>query len=172
MHSNQYTLIYAAVLSVFTAVVLAVTAEGLRPAQEANVALDTKSNILRAVRLDLSDPSSIESTYDNQIEELVVNAQGEVLADVDIQRVALKDEIGKDATERKLPLYVFTAEDGATSSLCGVSDFGGLFGALCRLKRTLIPSMERPSTTRAKRPAWVLRFRRPFSKSAFKGRKS
>lgn len=131
MHSNQYTLIYAAVISIVTAVVLAVTAEGLRPAQEANILLDTKSNILRAVRLDLSEASSIEATYDNQIEELVLNAEGEVLPDLDVRSVALKDEVSKPATERKLPLYVFKAEDGKKRyiiPLRGVGLWGPIWG--------------------------------------------
>ena len=131
MHSNQYTLIYAAVISIVTAVVLAVTAEGLRPAQEANVLLDTKSNILRAVRLDLSEASSIETTYNNQIEELVLNAEGEVLPDLDVRSVALKDEVSKPATERKLPLYVFTAEDGKKRYIIpmrGVGLWGPIWG--------------------------------------------
>lgn len=131
MHSNQYTLIYAAVISIVTAVVLAVTAEGLRPAQEANIALDTKSNILRAVRLDLSEASSIETTYNNQIEELVLNAEGEVLPDLDVRSVALKDEVSKPATERKLPLYVFTAEDGKKRYIIpmrGVGLWGPIWG--------------------------------------------
>ncbi|TDB64177.1 NADH:ubiquinone reductase (Na(+)-transporting) subunit C [Arundinibacter roseus] len=110
MHSNQYTLIYAAVLSILTAVILAVTAEGLRPAQEANVALDTKSNILRAVRLDLDDPVEIEETYDGSIEEKVLNGSGEDMAGMNAESIALKNEITKAPAERNLPLYIFTAK--------------------------------------------------------------
>ncbi len=111
MHSNQYTLIYAAVLSILTAVILAVTAEGLKPAQEANVALDTKSNILRAVRLDLEEPAKIEETYNTSIEEKVLNGSGEDLAGMNAKSVALKNEINKAPENRKLPLYIFTGEN-------------------------------------------------------------
>ena len=62
MHSNQYTLFYAAALSIVTAVVLAVAAEGLKPLQDSNIALDTRSNILRAVRLVYPDPDKINET--------------------------------------------------------------------------------------------------------------
>lgn len=111
MHSNQYTLIYAAILSVVTAIVLAVAAEGLKPLQNENIALDTRSNILKAVRLDYTEREKINQTYDSSIEELVVNTTGETEEEKPVQ-IDLKNEINKEPSERKLPLYVFTGEGG------------------------------------------------------------
>lgn len=112
MHSNQYTLIYAAVMSVITAIVLAVAAEGLKPAQQTNIALDNKSNILRAVRLNYTDRAQIENTYSKSIEEVVVNASGEPINGVKIKEVDLKKEVAKVPENRRLPLYVYTANEG------------------------------------------------------------
>lgn len=112
MHSNKYTLIYAAILSIITAVVLAVTSEGFRPAQEANIALDKKSNILKAVRLNLKDRSQIETTYSKEIKEIVVNADGEVLENEDVSQIVLKEEMAKKPQERRLPLYVYSSQSG------------------------------------------------------------
>lgn len=131
MHSNQYTLIYAAVLSIITAVILAVTAEGLKPAQEANVALDTKSNILKAVRLDYSERGKIENAYDDNIEEMVLNASGEILDGVDAKAVQLKNEINKAPAERKLPLYVYGGDGGKKYYIVpvrGVGLWGPIWG--------------------------------------------
>lgn len=112
MHSNQYTLIYAAALSIITAIVLAVAAEGLKPAQQTNIALDNKSNILRAVRLNYTDRAQIENTYSKSIEEVVVNAAGESIGGVKIKEVDLKKEVAKVPENRRLPLYVYTANKG------------------------------------------------------------
>ena len=111
MHSNQYTLIYAAVLSIITAVVLAVAAEGLKPLQDENIALDTRSNILKAVRINYTDRAKINETYETAIEEQVVNMSGEVLEEKPVQ-IDLKNQINIDPAERKLPLYIYTGEGG------------------------------------------------------------
>ena len=110
MHSNRYTLIYAAVLSIITAVVLAVAAQGLKELQDANVALDTRSNILKAVRLDYTDRDKINQTYESSVQELVVNTAGEIEKDEQAARIDLKNQINKKPEERKLPLYVYTGE--------------------------------------------------------------
>jgi Na+-transporting NADH:ubiquinone oxidoreductase subunit C len=54
---------YAIVISVVTALLLAFASEGLKPLQVANVALDKKTNILRSVRIGTSVRSEIEQTY-------------------------------------------------------------------------------------------------------------
>ncbi|RDB04085.1 NADH:ubiquinone reductase (Na(+)-transporting) subunit C [Runella aurantiaca] len=112
MHSNQYTLIYAAVLSVITAIVLAVAAEGLKPAQEANIALDKKSNILRAVRLAYNERTQIENTYAERVQEMVINAAGEPVSGVKTTDIDLKEEVAKTPENRRLPLYVYTEKEG------------------------------------------------------------
>jgi Na+-transporting NADH:ubiquinone oxidoreductase subunit C len=100
---------YAAALSILTAVILAVAAEGLKPLQNENIALDTRSNILKAVRLDYDDRARINQTYESSIEEMVVNTTGEVVEE-DPAAIELKDQITKAPAERKLPLYIYTGE--------------------------------------------------------------
>jgi Na+-transporting NADH:ubiquinone oxidoreductase subunit C len=133
VHSNQYTLIYAAILSILTAVILAVTAEGLRPMQEINVALDTKSNILKAVRLDLTERAEIEQTYDSRIEEMVLNVEGEKLENVEATSIDMREENSKNWKERRLPLYKYTGEDGNSFYIIpvrGVGLWGPIWGYL------------------------------------------
>ena len=131
MHSNRYTLIYAAVLSVITAIVLAVAAEGLKPAQEANIALDKKSNILRAVRLAYTERAQIENTYAERIQEMVLDATGKPLSGITTKEIDLKEEIAKAPQQRRLPLYVFTEKDGKKYyivPLRGVGLWGPIWG--------------------------------------------
>lgn len=112
MHSNKYTFIYAIVISVITAVILAFASEGLRPFQEANIELDTKTSILRSVRIDATERDTIEKIYAERVEEIVVNSQGEVLQDISPDHVILKDEFAKEGSDRTLPLYIYTSRDG------------------------------------------------------------
>lgn len=131
MHSNRYTLIYATVLSVITAIVLAVAAEGLKPAQEANIALDKKSNILRAVRLAYTERGQIENAYAERVQEMVLDGTGKPLSSVTTSEIDLKEEVAKAPQERRLPLYVFTEKDGKKYyivPLRGVGLWGPIWG--------------------------------------------
>lgn len=66
-NSNAYTLIYASVLVIIVAFLLAFVASALKPTQDANVALDTKKQILSALNIrDCADP---DAKYDEVITE-------------------------------------------------------------------------------------------------------
>lgn len=108
MHSNRYIFLFAAGISVITAVLLAFASEGLKPLQDANLALDTKTSILHAVRLHGLDRASIEKTYAEQVKELVVNSKGAEISGASATSIVLKDELEKPLEARQLPLYVFT----------------------------------------------------------------
>lgn len=131
MHSNRYTLIYAGVLSIITAIVLTVAAEGLKPAQVANIALDKKSNILKAVRLSFTKGQEIENAYAKGIQEVVLNSAGEVLTGLKINDIDLKKELSKPVKDRHLPLYIYTAQDARKYyivPLRGVGLWGPIWG--------------------------------------------
>lgn len=124
---------YAIVLSVITAVLLAFASEGFRPLQEANIALDKKTNILRSVRIRTQKRAEIEQIYKDRVREMVVDAQGNEVSGADANAVVLKDEVAKPAAERKLPLYLYTAEDGKTYYIVpmqGVGLWGPIWGYL------------------------------------------
>lgn len=112
MHSNKYTFLYAVGISVITAVLLAFASEGLKPFQEANIRLDTKTSILRSVLIDATERDTIEKLYAERVEEIVVNSKGEVLKDISPDHVVLKDEFAKKGADRSLPLYIYTGPDG------------------------------------------------------------
>ena len=110
MHNNRYTFLYAIGMSIITAVILAFTAESLKPLQEENLALDAKSNILKSVLINTDNKEEIEKTYSSNVEELVVNANGEVLEGVSPAEVDLKKEVAKAPEDRQLPLYIYKGE--------------------------------------------------------------
>lgn len=131
MHSNNYTFMYAAGISIITAVLLSVLSQGLKPLQEANVALDTKKNILRSVRIEPEGAEAVEATYDKSVKALVVNGKGEIIEGADPDKVKIKDEVSLPAEERTMALYVFQGDDGVKKyimPLRGVGLWGPIWG--------------------------------------------
>lgn len=133
MHSNKYTFLYAIGLSMLTAVVLVLTSQQLKPLQEANLALDSKRSVLKSVLVTSEEDQVIETAYDGSVEEMVVNSEGDVVDGVDVADVDLKREIAKEPSERQLPLYVYTEEDGSKAYIVpmrGVGLWGPVWGYL------------------------------------------
>lgn len=133
MHSNRYTFLYAIVLSVVTAVLLAFASEGFRPLQEANIALDKKTNIIRSVHQSTTVRAEIEEIYKNSITEMVVDGKGNVLEGKNANAIVLKEEVAKPADQRVLPLYIYTADDAKKYYIVpmqGVGLWGPIWGYL------------------------------------------
>lgn len=131
MHTNRYTFIYAAIISVVAAVLLAFASQGLKPLQDANIALDKKTSILRAVRVDATERTAIEKIYNERVKELVVNSKGEELSGVNAQAIVLKNELAKPVEQRQLPLYIYSGDDGKKRYIVpmhGVGLWGPIWG--------------------------------------------
>ena len=71
-NSNAYTIIYACVLVIIVAFLLAFVASALKPTQDANVALDTKKQILSA--LNIRDCADADAKYNEVITEGELNS--------------------------------------------------------------------------------------------------
>jgi Na+-transporting NADH:ubiquinone oxidoreductase subunit C len=130
VHSNNYTFVYAAIMTVIAAVLLALASEGLRPLQEVNIALEKKSNILSAARVDVSDKAKVEELYKNKVQELVIDKNGNIKEGVAAFDINLKDELGK-GDNMSLPLYVYVNEEGKNIyivPLHGVGLWGPIWG--------------------------------------------
>ncbi|MBI2968774.1 MAG: NADH:ubiquinone reductase (Na(+)-transporting) subunit C [Bacteroidetes bacterium] len=112
MHSNSYTFFYAAAITVITGVLLALASEGLRPAIEGNVALEKKKNILSSVLLRPEGRQEIESLYSGKIKGIVLDNGGNPIEENEPFGIVLKEELEKEPDERKLPLYIYSEDDG------------------------------------------------------------
>lgn len=131
MHNNRYTFIYAAILTVVAAVLLALAAEGLRPMQETNIRLEKMANILKAAKVDVQDPTKLEETYKNNVEEFVIGVDGNIREGVAAFNVELKDELSKAPEAMNLPLFVYSGENGKKIyilPLRGVGLWGPVWG--------------------------------------------
>ena len=103
-NSNAYIIIYSAVMVVIVAFLLAFVYQGLKPMQDANVALDVKKQILYSLNIRNLDGAEAEAKY----QEVV------------------KQEAEKDG--QKYYLCEINGEDVLVVSLKGMGLWGGISG--------------------------------------------
>jgi Na+-transporting NADH:ubiquinone oxidoreductase subunit C len=130
-NSNKYTFIYSVIMVVVVAALLTVVALALQPAQQRNIELEKKRNILSSLKLE-STPENVESIFDKTIvENYTINVEGEKLENVDAFKINLKDELKKSPDAQNWPLYVAKLEDGSTKyvfALYGKGLWGPIWG--------------------------------------------
>ncbi len=79
-NSNSYTIIYSVVIVIIVSFLLAFVFQALKPAQDANVALDKKKQILYSLNLrGLNDQEAATQYKETVIADEVINEQGEVV---------------------------------------------------------------------------------------------
>ncbi len=112
-NSNAYTFIFAIVLVVFVAAMLAFTATSLKPLQENNVRNEKMQNILTTLNI-TAEKTAIEETFNIYIkQQLALKTDGTVDASVNAFNIDLKKEIKKSKDEQRFPLYI-AEKDGKT----------------------------------------------------------
>ena len=80
-NSNSYTIIYSAVLVIIVAFLLAFVFQALKPAQDANVALDQQKQILYALNQDrgMSDAEAAQKYKELIVADDIIDANGNVV---------------------------------------------------------------------------------------------
>ncbi|MCY1719607.1 NADH:ubiquinone reductase (Na(+)-transporting) subunit C [Prolixibacteraceae bacterium Z1-6] len=110
-NSNTYTFLYAAIMVIIVAAVLASVSMALKPAQKKNVAIEKKQNILASVNIE-STAATAEAIYAEKIiGEYVVTVKGEQV-EGDAFTTDLKKERAKDAADMLLPVFEVKTDDG------------------------------------------------------------
>ena len=110
-NSNTYTFLYAAIMVIVVAAVLASVSMALKPAQKKNVEIEKKQNILASVNIE-STAENAEAIYaEKVVDEYLVNTKGEKV-DGDAFDTDLKKERAKSFEEMVLPVFVCKTDDG------------------------------------------------------------
>lgn len=105
-NSNAYTVVYASVVVIVVAFLLAFVSKALEPASEANMRIDKKKQILASLNLRNIPKSDVESEYDKSVTlDKVIRSDGSVC-----KMGEGKDKDGfvidsKDIDDDHLPLY-------------------------------------------------------------------
>lgn len=109
-NSTSYTFIFAAVMVIIVAILLASAAIGLKPAQEKNVRRNKMQDILKSVNI-IVTPKEAEESYSKYIqEEIVLDYNGEVVEGVNAFELDLAKELKKDETGQQFPLFKANVE--------------------------------------------------------------
>ena len=121
--SNVYTVVYAAVMVVLVAVLLAFTSQSLRSYQQKNEENDKRQQILRSINIVVSS-NEAEAKYNDLIKEaFLVNENGEK-----VEGDAFAADVVKAASEHKYPVFVANV-DGQTKYIMALHG-AGLWGPL------------------------------------------
>ena len=120
-NSNSYTIIYAAIMVVIVAFLLAFVSSSLKETQYKNVEQDTKKQILSAINVtDVKDAEAEFAKY--EVKDMLMNADGTLAPYTDAFQVSYKGEIAEKR------FHVFECKvDGATKYILPIYG-AGLWG--------------------------------------------
>lgn len=124
-NSNIYSILYASIMVILVAGVLAGVSLLLKEKQQANIDAEKMQNILRAADVKV-ERTEAKALYNEMIKQaFIVNVNGEKISD-DPQAtfgVDMGKEIKKKAEERQLPVFVFQNK-GETKFVIPVAGVG------------------------------------------------
>jgi Na+-transporting NADH:ubiquinone oxidoreductase subunit C len=129
--SNTYIFIFSTVMVVIVAMLLSVAAMQLKPYQDRNIEVEKKQNILASIGIKSTVNDAVELYSRYITESYVLNNKGDKLEGVDAFTVELKNELGKPASQRLLPVFVGTLENNAKAyvmPLRGTGLWGPIWG--------------------------------------------
>jgi len=111
-NGNTYIFIYAAVMVIIVAAVLASVSMALKPRQTRNIETEKKQSILASVNIE-STAENAEDIYAEKIQnQYVVNSKGEIVEGEDAFTIDLKREKAKPVEDRLLPVFECNTESG------------------------------------------------------------
>jgi len=110
--SNTYIYVFSIVMVVSVALLLSLAALQLKPFQDKNIEVEKKQNMLSSVRINSTVKDAVDLYAKYITESFVLNNKGEKQEGIDAFAIDMKVEVGKPASERMLPVYVATLENG------------------------------------------------------------
>ncbi len=128
-NSNTYQILYSSIMVVVVGAVLAFVYMALKPQQTKNIDNDKRMQILSAVRIAATN-DNVEQLFNKHVTgQYLMDLQGNVVDST--QDAAFKIEMKKNVkladSERKLPVYICTLENGETKYVIPVYG-AGLWG--------------------------------------------
>ena len=124
-NKNSYTIIYATIMVVIVALVLALVSDALKAKQTSNVELDKKKQILSSLNVETAG-QDVEAIFLKYIPKaFVINGKGEVISEDQNKafNIDIKKELSKPIEKKELPIYIATV-DGQTKYILSVRGTG------------------------------------------------
>lgn len=107
--SNLYIILYASAITIVCGGLLAFASISLKDAQDANIALEQKKNILGSV-LTLDETVNVTEVYNKRVKPFVIDFNGNVKEGMTPEQVVVAAEYKKAPKDRLLPVYEFASE--------------------------------------------------------------
>jgi len=181
IQSNKYTYIYSTIIVLIVATGLAIVATALKPAQDKNVEIEKKQNILTSLRV-TSDPTNAEVLYEQYItDSYTLNSKGEKVSGVDPFTINLRGEMKKSAEERNLPAFEAKLGDSTfmVIPVYGKGLWGPIWGYVSFLKDESLPGGQPHFNTiygvmfdhKGETPGLGAEINQPFFMDHFQGKK-
>ena len=109
-NSNTYTIIYASVMVIIVAFLLAFVSSVLKDTQDENVRLDKKKQILTSLNVNYEGEDAA-ALYDKYVQqEYIINYAGEIVEETGAFDLDVKAENDKALEERKLAVFACEVE--------------------------------------------------------------
>jgi len=110
-NGNTYTVLYAAIMVILVAAILASASMALKPRQVRNIEIEKKQSILASVNIE-STTSNAEELYSRYIvKDYVINVKGEQVKG-DAFNLDLKKEFSKPLDQIHLPVFECKTDNG------------------------------------------------------------
>jgi len=128
-NSNSYTVLYAAIMVILVAAILASVSMALKPKQVRNIEIEKKQSILASVNIESTAENAEDLYAENIKNEYVVNVEGNEV-EGDAFTIDLKKEHSKPADQMHLPVFECQTDDGLKYilSLRGTGLWGPIWG--------------------------------------------
>jgi len=110
--SNTYIYTFSIIMVVIVALLLSVAAMQLKPFQDKNIEIEKKQNILSSIRIPSTTLDAVDLYSKYITESFVLNNKGEKQEGIDAFDIELKFELGKPASQRNLPVFVGSLDNG------------------------------------------------------------
>lgn len=167
--SNTYTIVYASVMVILVAAVLAVTSLSLKDKQTRNIEIDKMKQILSSVHI-AATADDAQTLYKKYIvDSFVLDDRGGHVDGVDAFAVDVAVQVKLPADRRQLPVLCAASTTGSRNISCPCTGLvcGALYGGISQSMPMAIPSTGPILLIRERRPDWGLKSRpKPFRDSS------
>lgn len=109
-NSNSYTFIFAAVMVVVIASLLAFTSQSLKPLQNKNVKNETMQNVLLSIGVNVERDQAAEVFNSVIKQQVALKSDGSADPSVDAFSINMKNEIKKPADVQRYPMFIAEKE--------------------------------------------------------------
>lgn len=134
-NSTRYIITFVLIMTVITAFILAGMNTFLKPIHDLNEAVYNKKSVLLSISGEFDQPidamsvQEVQDVFQTRMQELVIDAEGNVVDGVDADQIVLADELKKPKDQQRYPLYIFEKEDGTNIYIVSIRG-NGLWDAI------------------------------------------